>query len=516
MKIVTVEEMRRIEERCAQQGVPMDTLMENAGLAVARKARERLEVVRRAPLLVLVGPGNNGGDGLVAARHLWEWGTDVTVYLALPRSKHDPKLKFLPDIGVSVVSAEDDASFEQLDDLLGRAYLVIDALLGTGRSRPIEGTLAGVLSRLAKARAERVKMKLVALDLPTGLNADTGEADPLCPTADVTVALGYPKVGHFAFPGADRVGRLEVVDIGIPPSLAEDVTQELITPERVRDALPRRPQNAHKGTFGRVMVIAGSSRYIGAAYLACMGAARSGAGLVTLAAPESLLPVFASKLTETTFLPLPEKDGALSPEASELVLSEAPGYQALLAGCGLGQSPDTSAFLRQTLLTHRYSGPPMVLDADALNILSVVPEWWLQLRNEAVVTPHPGEMSRLTGTNPGQINSDRLNTARRFAAQWDKVVTLKGAYTAVGSPDGRVLVSPFANPGLASAGTGDVLAGAIAGLLAQGASPFDAAVCGVYLHGAAGERVRAELGEAGMMAGDLLPQLPRAIKQLRE
>ena len=272
MKIVTVEEMRRIEERCAQQGVPMDTLMENAGLAVARKARERLEVVRRTSLLVLVGPGNNGGDGLVAARHLWEWGTDVTAYLALPRSKHDPKLKFLPDIGVSVVSAEDDASFEQLDDLLGRAYLVIDALLGTGRSRPIEGALAGVLSRLAKARAERVKMKLVALDLPTGLNADTGEADPLCPTADVTVALGYPKVGHFAFPGAERVGRLEVVDIGIPPSLADDVPQELITPERVLDALPRRPRNAHKGTFGRVMVIAGSSRYIGAAYLACMGA----------------------------------------------------------------------------------------------------------------------------------------------------------------------------------------------------------------------------------------------------
>ena len=211
MKIVTVEEMRRIEERCVQQGVPMDTLMENAGLAVARKARERLEVVRRAPILVLVGPGNNGGDGLVAARHLWEWGTDVTAYLALPRSKHDPKLKFLPDVGASVVRAEDDASFEQLDDLLGRAHLVIDALLGTGSSRPIEGALAGVLSRLAKARAERVKMKLVALDLPTGLNADTGEADPLCPTADVTVALGYPKVGHLAFPGAERVGRLDVV-----------------------------------------------------------------------------------------------------------------------------------------------------------------------------------------------------------------------------------------------------------------------------------------------------------------
>ena len=515
MKIVTVEEMRRIEERCVQQGIPLDTLVEKAGLAVARKARERLEVVRKAPLLVLVGPGNNGGDGLVAARHLWEWGTDVTAYLALPRSKDDPKLKFLPDVGVSVVRAEDDPSFELLDGLLSKAHLVIDALLGIGRSRPIEGALAGVLSRLAKARAERAKMKLIALDLPTGLNADTGEADPLCPAADVTVALGYPKVGHFAFPGAERVGRLEVVDIGIPPSLADDVLQELITPEWVRDAIPSRPQNAHKGTFGRTLVIAGSQRYVGEAVLACQGAARVGVGLVTLAAPESLLPVFASKLTETTFLPLPERDGALSPEASELVLSEASGYQALLAGCGLGQSPDVSAFLRQTLLTHRYNGPPLVLDADALNIMSKVPEWWLQLRQEAVVTPHPGEMSRLTGADSSQINADRLHTARSHAAQWGVVVALKGAHTAVGAPDGRVLVSPFAHPGLASAGTGDVLAGAVAGLVAQGLSPFDAAACGVYLHGTAGERVRDDLGESGILAGDLLPQLPRAIRQMR-
>ncbi len=514
MKIVTVEEMRRIEERCVQQGVSLDSLMENAGLAVARKARERLDVVRKAPLLVLVGPGNNGGDGLVAARQLWEWGVDATTYLATPRSDADPKLGLLQEAGAPVVSAGDDPSFKALDGLLGTAHLVIDALLGTGRSRPIEGTMAEVLSRLARARAERDRMKLVALDLPTGLNADTGKVDPLCPAADVTVALGYPKVGHFSFPGADRVGQLEVVDIGIPPSLADDVPTELITPERVRNALPRRPQNAHKGTFGRTLVIAGSARYIGAAYLACMGAARAGAGLVTLAAPESLLPVFAAKLTETTFLPLPERDGGLSPDASELVLSEAAGYQALLAGCGLGQSPATSAFLRQTLLTRRYDGPPMVLDADALNILSSVPEWWRLLRNEVVVTPHPGEMSRLTGMDSAKVNADRIGAARSYAAQWGSVVALKGAYTAIGLPDGRALVSPFANPGLASAGTGDVLAGAIAGLVAQGASPLDAAVCGVYLHGAAGERVRSDLGEAGMTASDLLPQIPRAIREL--
>ena len=226
--------------------------------------------------------------------------------------------------------------------------------------------------------------------------------------------------------------------------------------------------------------------------------------------------MFAARLTETTFLPLPERDGELSPEASELVLSEAQGCQALLAGCGLGQSPDVSAFLRQTLLTHRYNGPPLVLDADALNILANIPEWWLQLRQDAVATPHPGEMSRLTGADSAQVNADRLNIARRSAEQWGKVVALKGAHTAVGSPDGRVLVSPFANPGLATAGTGDVLAGAIAGLMAQGLSPLDAAACGVYLHGAAGERVREELGDTGMTAGDLLPQLPRAVRRLRE
>ena len=248
MKIVTVEEMRRIEERCVQQGVPMDTLMENAGLAVARKARERLEVVRRAPLLVLVGPGNNGGDGLVAARHLWEWGTDVTAYLALPRSKHDPKLKFLPDVGASVVSAEDDASFEQLDDLLGRAHLVIDALLGTGRSRPIEGRAGRSAVALGKGQGGAGQDEARGAGPSHRPQRRYRRGGPAVPYRGRHGSPGLPKVGHFAFPGAERVGRLEVVDIGIPSSLADDVPQELITPERVLDALPRglrTPTRAH-------------------------------------------------------------------------------------------------------------------------------------------------------------------------------------------------------------------------------------------------------------------------------
>ena len=516
MKIVTTEEMRRLEARCAQEGVSTDALMEKAGLAVAQNTREFLGDVRGMPVTVLVGPGNNGSDGLVAARHLSDWGAQVAVYLSTATKEDDPKYVLLENRDVATYKAEEDEGLSDLDGLLSRTRLVIDAVLGIGRARPLDGTLAGILSHLATAREHRPQLKLLALDLPTGLNADTGETDPLCPTADVTVTLGYPKVGLFAFPGGTHTGRVEVVDIGIPPHLALDVPQELITPDWVRDALPQRPMDAHKGTFGRALVIAGSINYIGAAYLACQGAARVGAGLVTLALPRSLQPILAAKLTEATYLPLPEEDGVLSPGASEVLLSEVPGHQAMLVGCGLGQSRQVVQLLGQTLLSARCPEIPSVLDADALNVMSQIPEWWLRIKGEAVVTPHPGEMSRLTGESTEDIQGNRLNIARDKAAQWKMVVALKGAYTVVSSPEGQARISPFANPGLASAGTGDVLAGVIVGLLSQGLSTFDAAACGVYIHGAAGELVRGEMGEAGMMASDLLPRLPLVIKQLRD
>jgi hydroxyethylthiazole kinase-like uncharacterized protein yjeF len=516
MKIVTTEEMRLLEEKSAREGVSTDTLMEKAGLAVAEKAREFLGEVRGVSILVLVGPGNNGADGMVVARHLGDWGADVITYLALSRSDDDPKRQMLLDRGFTPLLAEDDVGFSLLKGLLTKTRLVIDAVLGTGRSRFIEGTLAEILVLLVKERATRPELGLIALDIPTGLDADTGESDPHCPTADMTVALGYPKSGMFALPGAAHVGRLDVVDIGIPPSLADDVTQELITPHWVRGTLPKRPLDSHKGTFGKLLVIAGSMKYVGAAYLACQGAARVGTGLVTLAIPKSLQPMLAAKLTEATYLPLPEEGGILSSEASDIILSEVSKYQALLVGCGLGQGSDVARLLRQTLLTSRYPGVPIVLDADALNVMSRIPEWWEGLKGEAVVTPHPGEMARLTGMTIEEINATRLSTTRKSAVQWSKSVVLKGAYTVVGSPHGQVCISPFANPGLASAGTGDVLAGVMAGLLAQGLSTFDAASCAVYLHGAAGEQVKMEMGDTGMLASDLLPRLPLVIKQLKE
>lgn len=516
MKIVTTKEMRLIEERCMVIGITMDDLMDNAGLRVAQKAWQLFGDLRHVSVLTLVGSGNNGSDGLVAARILSDWGADVTVYVALPRKDKDPRLKLLEDRHISCILAEDDKELSLLEAHLAKSSLAIDAILGTGITRPVDGKLAAMLSALARARATRSDMYLMALDLPTGLNPDTGESDPLCPYVDITVTLGFPKIGMFTFPGATRVGRLEIVDIGIPASLVEDCQLELITPDRVRNALPPRPMDSHKGTFGRVLVVAGSFNYIGAAYLASEAAARVGVGLVTLAIPRSLQPTLATKLTEVTYLPLPEEEGKLSPEASDIILSELPGYQAILLGCGLGQGADVSNLIRQVLLTTRYPGVPMVLDADALNIMSRIPEWWLGLSGDGAVTPHLGEISRLTGKTSGEINADRVNNAKQWASLWGKTLVLKGAYTVISSPSGQACISPFANPSLSSAGTGDVLAGALVGLLGQGMSPFDAACCAVYLHGVAGEQARLAMGDTGVVASDLLTRLPLAIKELKE
>jgi hydroxyethylthiazole kinase-like uncharacterized protein yjeF len=289
-----------------------------------------------------------------------------------------------------------------------------------------------------------------------------------------------------------------------------------MTDRWARSLLPSRPLEANKGTFGKVLVVAGSTNYIGAAYLATVGAGRVGAGLVTLACARSIYPIMASKLVESTFFPLPDVEGFLTGESAHSVLQALDqGYNALLVGCGLGQMAYVQAFI-QSLLP-RLKGETLravVLDADGLNVLASRERWWQELSVPAIVTPHPGEMSRLTGLPIADIQADRLQTAVRQASAWGTTVILKGAHTVVAAPDGRARISPFANPALASGGTGDVLAGAIAGLVGQGLDPFDAAALAVYLHGRAGERVRRELGDAGLLAGDLLPTLPRVIKEL--
>lgn len=541
MRLVTTAQMRALEQAAVDAGATWDGLMEQAGWGVAQEALRLLGPVAGRRVLILVGPGNNGGDGLVVARHLHDAGALVTLYLWRRRGPEgDANWQRCRARAIRETLAEADPRQTTLRDLAQEADLVVDALLGMGISRPLEGELAAIVETVNAVRAARPSaLRVLAVDLPTGVNSDTGAVDSTAIRADVTVATGLPKRGLLLFPGRGHVGRLALAEIGIPAQALEEVMSAMLTAEEARRLAPARPADAHKGSFGKVLVVAGSLNYPGAASLACAGAARVGAGLVTLAAGRTVL-LAGGRPLEVTLLPLAEGEwGAIGPNAVEELEEHLPGYAALLLGPGLGPAECTREFVQrlfglerprsktrvgfltgtpadeQAVATKLEQLPPTVLDADGLNILAAVEGWHERLpRERFVLTPHPGEMRRLLKQEA--LPGDALEVATEAAVRWGQVVVLKGATTVIAAPDGRSLAHSQPNPALATAGTGDVLAGAIAGLLAQGLALYDAAALGVYLHGAAGARVREELGDAGALASDLLPELPRALKALKE
>jgi hydroxyethylthiazole kinase-like uncharacterized protein yjeF len=537
MKIATTEQMREIEKAADAQGLTYAEMMEHGGRAVAGEVQRRVGAEGQQ-VLVFVGPGNNGGDGLVAARFLHDAGAQVQLYLWKREVKGDDNFRLTQERNIPHWSVAADKGLKQLKDLLSSADILLDALLGTGVTRPIGGSLKDILRTVKDARESGAVRLLVAVDVPTGLDCDSGAVDPATVAADLTVTLALPKRGFYTFPAADFLGDLVISDIGIPPALTSHVSLELVDSDLARRLLPERPRNAHKGTFGKALVVAGSPNYTGAAYLASAAATRVGAGLVTLCLAQSLHPILASKLAEVTFLLLPHDLGALVPQATRLITERCPEYDALLVGPGLGTEDSTAKFVHQLLAmpeevrraqlgfvhtkedktTEREEPiglPPLVIDADGLNALARVQHWWEALPARAVLTPHPGEMSRLMDCSVEEVEGDRLGSATRAAEQWQQVVVLKGAHSVIAAPDGRAAISRFANPGLATAGTGDVLAGSIVGFLAQGLPLYEAALLGVYCHGAAGELATATLGNAGTVASDLLPLLPVTLKELR-
>ncbi len=516
MKIVTVDQMRRLEAASAAGGVSSDELMQHAGLAVAQLCVSLLGAIAGSKILVLVGPGNNGGDALVAARHLQRRGAEVVAFLVSSRPAHDENLASAESLGVRIISCSGDPYLSALEGFLFSSVLVIDGVLGTGRTRPLQGALQKAMLALGRARSMRNRVITLALDVPTGMDADTGATDAACAGADHTIAFGYPKLGHYRFPGSAERGDLHIVDIGIPRGLDNDIHTELLTPQRAADNLPERSPSSHKGTFGHTLVVAGSRRYVGAAYLASQGAARVGSGLVTLASPECIYPYLASKLTEVIHNPVPaDAEGGFSIDAAPLIKGALEGCDALLLGCGFGSSPDLVELIKELLVQPPQPAVPVVIDADGLNNLARIDGWWKSITSQMVLTPHPGEMSTLTGVPTSHIQECREDAALEAAQRWNQTVVLKGAYTVIATPDAGLCISPFANPALASGGTGDVLAGMIAGLIAQGLPPADAACCGVYIHGAAGEALRKSMGDAGVLATDLLPLLPETMQTLR-
>jgi len=533
MYIVTTAQMQAAEKAADADGVTYNQLMENAGQAIAQAIIKQIDIVKTR-VLILVGPGNNGGDGLVVARHLEQAGAIVTVYIWKRQVDNDHNWELLADTTITKIFSEADIDDSQLMAHLTQATIIVDALLGTGVSRPIGGTLADLLERtktviqqrrnlhdgklVEPARPNITEAKsdpyVVAVDLPSGLNSDTGKADPYTLTANLTVTLAAVKMGHIINDGPEVTGRLLVGDIKIAVNhYPAEVSLEMVTSSKVAAMLPKRPITAHKGTFGRALLLAGSVHYTGAVMLSAASALRSGVGWVMVACPQAIQPILAGRLPEATYLPLPHQDAE---SAYELLHNNLTRVTAMLIGPGLGQAETTQKLLNRFLPDQQSADTPipLVIDADGLNILAKQTEWWRQLPPNCILTPHLGEMARLMKRDIKTVQTDRLQIAQEMAVTWQQVLLLKGAYTIVAAPDGRTMVLPFANPALAKAGSGDVLAGCIVALRAQGLSAFESTIVGAYLHGLAGTYAGERFGAMAVTAGDLIDWLPKAIRDI--
>lgn len=521
-RIVTVAEMQAIERAADASGHSFATMMELAGRCVAEAILLREGQVTA---LVLAGPGNNGGDGLVCAHYLQAAGAAVRVYLWKRATASDADdgghYARLVAQGVQVAHADTDPEFVTLREWLRSSSVVVDALLGTGANRPVQGSLAALLKTVhavlkSVQSSAPVGPRIVAVDCVSGMNCDTGALDPHALRADLTVTFAYAKAGHYLFPAADAVGELLVVDIGIDAGAATAVRTFALDAAQVRAWLPARPTNSHKGAFGKVMLAVGSEAYPGASFLASVAAGRTGAGLVTVATIRSVWALVAAKAPEPTYLLLQDAPGphggVMAAPAAETLRAALPGYRALVLGCGLGNTPATQAFVAALLQS---TLPATVIDADGLNCLAANAGWAQHLPPACVLTPHPAEMARLCGVAVADVMADRWALAREKAAAWGCTVLLKGPYTVIAAPSGWLAVLPVATAALATAGSGDVLAGVIGGLLAQGLEPFTAACVGAWLHAATGLHCAATMGTAGVLASDLLPSLPHVQNQLR-
>ncbi len=523
MKVVTAQEMRNIDTQTINEtGIPGIVLMENAGMGVVHAMEKRREPrlfpdtsssSRPLHISIFAGKGNNGGDGLVIARHLVNRGHDVIIYLISEPDEFTgdalTNLKIAQNMQIPMEIMLSEDQLADCEHQIVTSDLLIDAIFGTGLKGAVIGFPANVIDLLNLS-----SVPIVAVDLPSGLEADTGKVEGSCIRAALTVTMALPKRGLLLYPGADFVGELQVVDIGVPHEVMEsqNIHVNLIQASEAAKLLPVRRRDAHKGSFGKALVLAGSAGLTGAAALASEAALRVGAGLVTLGIPESLNAVMEVKLTEVMTRPLPETESqSLAFRARDEIMDLVDGLDVVALGPGLSRSPETVSLVQQLC---REIQIPKVIDADGLNALAEDRDVLKDLAPQTILTPHPGEMARLMGCSISDVQSDRIGVAQDFAKENEIVLVLKGAPTVTADPQGMVYLNSTGNPGLASGGTGDVLTGAIAGFIAQGLDVIDAAILGVYVHGLAGDLAAEAQGEAGMLAGDVLRHLPAAIQRL--
>lgn len=516
MKVLTSVQMRDVDRKTIEEiGIPGAVLMENAGLRVAAAVRGVFPEKEGLEVVVVAGRGNNGGDGFVAARHLHGDGYAVAVILLgrVSDLKGDALLnaRICRNVGVLLVEAPDAASWSKSRRLLRGAGAVIDAVFGTGLVKPAEGLNARVIEDINGSPGLKV-----SVDVPSGLSSDTARLTGPAVRADMTVALAAPKICHVLPPAEGHVGVLVIADIGIPKFLLESDAHLLEMAEEagVLGLFKKRIRDSHKGTYGHVLVIGGSRGKAGAAALAGMAALRSGAGLVTVAVPESSLPAVARTMAELMTEPLPETgEKTVSPEAVKRALELCRGKDALVLGPGLSAHPGTSLFVRALLPRLRL---PLVLDADGLNILAAHRDLFSSLPRSTVLTPHPGEFGRLLGLETGDVLERRLELVSECARKNGLFLVLKGHRTLTAAPDGRVFINSTGNPGMATGGSGDVLSGLVGGQLVQTKDALSAAWSAVYCHGLAGDLAAEAVGQKALTAGGIIRFLPRALKLLED
>jgi NAD(P)H-hydrate epimerase len=516
MRAVTAEEMAEMDRIAIEEvGIPGVVLMENAGRGAAEIIWRYFPELGGKRVAVLSGGGNNGGDGFVIARHLWQQQVEVSVYclkkLASYRGDAKINLEIIEKLGLPVEENTGSEGIATLKEKLADADLVVDAILGTGLNAPVRGFYKKVIDLV-----NQLRLPVLAVDLPSGLNANSGTPMGACIEASVTATLGLPKVGQLVTPGCDFAGHLEVVDIGLPRSVTETAEPPRIwlEPNDLANLVSPRASSSHKGSFGHVLVVGGSVGKTGAGAMAGLGAARAGAGLVTLAVPSSLHELMEIKLMEVMTEPLPETaEQTVAAAALPRLQTLLEGKQSLALGPGLSTQQETSQVVLELVES---SSCPIVLDADGVNGLADNLDVLSRSKAPLILTPHPGEMGRLLGRSGAEIQEERLAVVESFSKEYGVTLVLKGARSLIGSPEGRLAINSSGNPGLASGGTGDVLTGLIAGFLAQGLSPFDASCLGVYCHGKAADRLATRWGDRGMLATDLLVEIPIVMKSLAD
>lgn len=511
MKLVKPDEMKKIDKWAIEEvGIPGVVLMENAGRGTVDKMEEEYGPLEYKKIIIVCGKGNNGGDGFVISRCLKKRKADISVFLIgkIKDVKGDARinLEIILNMGIDVCEIFNNKILTTFKESLDAADIIVDAIFGTG----FKGRIKGIAVDIIELINDR-KISNVSIDVPSGINSMDGSIEGSCVRANLTCTMCLPKRGLYLYPGRDYCGKLCVIDIGTPQYILDEIDVELIDRVLARSILPERPQYGHKGTFGKILILAGSPGFTGAAELSSISALRSGAGLVYLGIPESLNYILEEKVTEVVTIPLPETNSQTLASSAVGVLDKyIENIDVFALGPGIGIHKETRELIIKIIES---SEKPIIIDADGLNNLKRSD---LKKKHPTLIlTPHPGELSRLTGKNVGYINMNRIDIAIELAKEWNVILVLKGAPTVVASPEGRCFVNTTGSSALATAGSGDVLTGIIAGFCAQGVDIFLSSVLGVFIHGLSGDLAAERKTEYSVIAGDVMDKIPDAIKMIQ-